>query len=318
VSLAQFVNTYAGNPIDRASARRGDEAWLAGRLAEPETRALALWNGSPLVTADGDDVRLAWLPAGLAEKVADTEQNLLFLGLEGERALFAVGLDGPADPAEGPLRGLGAFRPLRELTPLLAAEEAAEAATARAVFEWRRRHRFCSMCGQPSQVVDGGWRRHCPACGTDHFPRTDPVVIMLPLFEDRCLLGRSASWDPGRFSALAGFMEPGESIEEACAREVAEEAGLIVRAVRYHSSQPWPYPSNLMIGLFAEVTHDRAAPDQTELEAARWFSGKEARELLDGRIEGLSAPPRFAIAHSLLRAWSADPRAGETIGGRSR
>jgi NAD+ diphosphatase len=312
-----LVNTYAGNPIDRASAHRADVAWLAARLADPEAWSLAFWNGSPLVDFADGAVRLVRLPVRLARSLADTEQDLLFLGLEGERPVFAVDLDGPADPAEGPLEGFGAFRGLRELTPDLDPVEAAEAATGRAVFEWRRRHRFCSACGQPSLVVDGGWRRQCPACATDHFPRTDPVVIMLPLFGERCLLGRSAAWDPGRYSALAGFMEPGESIEEACAREVAEEAGLTVRAVRYHSSQPWPYPSNLMIGLFAEVTHDRAAPDQTELEAARWFTREEARDLLDGRIEGLSAPPRFAIAHSLLRAWSADPLILESTGGHA-
>jgi NAD+ diphosphatase len=299
-----FVNAYAGSPLDRASARRADGAWLQARAAEPDAIALAFWNGAPLVSETDGETRLVQLPARLGATVADTEQDLLFLGLDGERAVFAVDLDGPADPAEGPLSGFGRFRPLRQVTPLLPAEEAAEAATARAVFEWSRRHRYCSVCGQPSLVVDGGWRRKCPACASEHFPRTDPVVIMLPTFGERCLLGRQASWDPGRYSALAGFLEPGESIEEACAREVQEEAGLIVSAVRYHSSQPWPYPSNLMIGLFAEVTHDDAQPDQTELEAARWFTRAEARDLLAGTLEGLSAPPRMAIAHSLLRAWS--------------
>jgi len=299
------ANTYAGSPLDRASERRVDRAWLQARMADPASQALAFWNGAPLVTTAEGGVRLVRLPADMAARVADTEQELLFLGTDGERAVFAVDLDGPADPAQGPLNGLGIFRGLREVTPLLAAEEAAQASTARAVFEWQRRHRFCAQCGQPTLVVDGGWRRQCPACSAEHFPRTDPVVIMLPVFGDRCLLGRQATWDPGRYSALAGFMEPGESIEEACAREVAEEAGLEVVAVRYHSSQPWPYPSNLMIGLFAEVSHDRAQPDQTELEAARWFTKAEARALLADEIEGLSAPARFAIAHTLLQAWSA-------------
>jgi NAD+ diphosphatase len=299
-----IVNTYAGNPLDRASARRVDQAWLLARLAEPNSQALAFWNGAPLVTTAEGGVRLVRLAAAMAARVADSEHGLLFLGTEDERAVFAVDLDGPADPAQGPLHGFGRFQGMREVTPLLAPEDAAQAATARAVFEWQRRHRFCAQCGQPTLVADGGWRRRCPACAADHFPRTDPVVIMLPVFGDRCLLGRQASWDPGRYSALAGFMEPGESIEEACAREVAEEAGLEVIAVRYHSSQPWPYPSSLMIGLFAEVSHDRAQPDQTELEAARWFTRAEAQALLAGEIEGLSAPARFAIAHALLQAWS--------------
>jgi NAD+ diphosphatase len=153
-------------------------------------------------------------------------------------------------------------------------------------------------------VAEAGWKRICPACRAEHFPRTDPVTIMLPTFGDSCLLGRQAAWPPGRFSTLAGFMEPGESIEAACAREVKEEAGLTVVAVRYHSSQPWPFPCNLMIGLIAEVSDQQAAPDQTELEEVRWFTRPELRRLLRGEIEGLGAPPPWAVAHQLMKAWA--------------
>lgn len=133
-------------------------------------------------------------------------------------------------------------------------------ATAKAMFEWRGRHSNCANCGQPSQAKDGGWKRQCASCNAEHFPRTDPVVIMLAYHGDRCMLGRQEAWPAGMFSALAGFLEPGESIEEACARELAEEAGLRTLNVRYHSSQPWPYPSSLMIGLIAEVEDDEGAP----------------------------------------------------------
>lgn len=298
-----FVNTYAGNPLDRAGGRRGDVAWLTERLRAAETRVHAMWNGQPLVTAREGGVRLAALEPEFGMLISP-EGPPSFLGLDGAAAVFAIHLEGPSDPTLGPLGGHGRFDDLRKLTPLLSAEDAAVAATARALFEWGRRHRFCANCGQPTQVSDAGWRRDCPACRAQHFPRTDPVVIMLPVREGRCLLGRQANWDAGRFSALAGFLEPGESIEEACAREVSEECGLTVTAVRYHSSQPWPYPSSLMIGLIAEVAEGEARPDQTELEAVRWFTRPEARALLAGELDGLSAPWPQAIAHHLIAAWA--------------
>jgi NAD+ diphosphatase len=193
---------------------------------------------------------------------------------------------------------------LRDLAARLDAGEAAIAAAARGVFEWRRRHRFCSNCGSGTRPADAGWKRVCPACQTEHFPRTDPVVIMVPVAGDRCLLGHNARFRPGLFSALAGFLEPGETIEEACARELAEEAGLKTLSVAYHSSQPWPFPSSLMIGLIAEVADEEAIPDQTELEAVRWFTRAEARALLEGRLPDVVCPTPFAIAHQLIKSWA--------------
>jgi NAD+ diphosphatase len=302
--LDAFQNTFAGNPLDRASDRRVDAAWLAEQLASPDSLGIALWNGRPLVEPDGEDgVRIAYLTARLAGELAGGAERLLFMGLAKGTAVFAVDLEGGLDPGEGQLRGMGAFEELRPIAARLPPPEAAMLATAKSMFEWRRRHRHCANCGEPTQAVDGGWKRACPACEAEHFPRTDPVVIMLPYHGDRCMLGRQEAWPPGMFSALAGFLEPGETVEEACARELSEEAGLRTRRVRYHSTQPWPWPSSLMIGLIAEVEDDEGAPDQTELSEVRWFTRAQAADLLAGRIEDAMAPPPVAIAHQLIKAW---------------
>jgi NAD+ diphosphatase len=295
-----ITHTFAGNPLDRAGDRRSDAPWLSDKLAEPGARAFCLWNGQPLLK----DGALVWLEAGLAGHLAADGAHLLFMGLDGEDAVFALGLEGEPDPAQGPLEGRGEFGDLRAASATLPTPDTGLLSTARSLFEWHRRHRHCSVCGEPNREVDGGWKRVCPGCGGEHFPRVDPCVIMLPIFGDRCLVGRQAVWAPGRFSALAGFVEPGESIEEACAREVKEESGLTVTAVRYHSSQPWPYPSNLMIGLIAEVSDDKAAPDLTELEAVMWLTKAQARDMIDGKTEGVTAPPPLAIAFHLLRDWA--------------
>jgi NAD+ diphosphatase len=303
--LTAFTNTFAGNPLDRASDKRGDSQWLGEKLADPDSLAVAIWNGQPLVEGGKDEPRIAYFRASLAGELSGNGERLLFLGLWKETAVFAVDLEGAADPADGgPLDGLGKFVDLRGVATLLPGPEAAIVATAKGMFEWRRRHRFCANCGAPSHPAEGGWKRACDACKAEHFPRTDPVVIMLAAKGEKCLLGRQAIWPPGMFSALAGFLEPGESIEEACARELKEEAGLSTASVRYHSTQPWPYPSSLMIGLIAEVENDDATPSDSELEAVRWFTRDEAKALLAGALPGLFCPPKLAIAHQLLKAWA--------------
>ncbi|HYD44472.1 MAG TPA: NAD(+) diphosphatase, partial [Phenylobacterium sp.] len=243
MALDVFLNTFAGNPLDRASERRVDAAWLAEKINAPDSLGIALWNGKPLVEKAGDGgLQIAYLRADMCEELSGGAERLLFMGLWKETAVFAVDLEGGADPAEGPLSGLGAFEDLRASALRMPATDAAILATAKAMFEWRRKHRHCANCGEPSDVVEGGWKRVCPACHAEHFPRTDPVAIMLAVHGEKALLGRQAAWPKGMFSALAGFIEPGESIEEGCARELYEEAGLRATRVRYHSTQPWPYP----------------------------------------------------------------------------
>lgn len=304
MALRFFVNTFAGNPLDRRSDLRLDPEWLARRRQDPGSGFVALWNGQPLVQQKDGGVQLVRLEPELGLALGGADENFAFLGVEGESAVWGLDLIGEADPAAGPLGGRGKFMDLRLAGGQMSPEDAGVAATAKALFEWKRRHRFCSACGQPSETAEAGWKRVCPACKTEHFPRTDPVTIMLPTYQDHCLVGRQPSWPKGRYSTLAGFMEPGESIEAACAREVKEEAGLTVVQVRYHSSQPWPFPTNLMIGLIAEVSDQNAAPDQTELEEVRWFHRDELRRLMRGEIEGLGVPPPFAIAHQLMKSWA--------------
>ena len=305
MALHLFLNTFAGNPLDRASEHRIEPEWLARHLTSEDGLAVALWNGRPLVE-DGPDgaLQLAYLSARLAGELDPTWERLLFLGMRGETAVFAVDLEGQTDPAASALQGLGRFEDLRQIALDLSQADAAIASTAKGMFEWRRRHRRCAVCGEPTRPADGGWKRVCEACEAEHFPRTDPVVIMLPHHGDRCMLGRQESWPKGMFSALAGFLEPGEAIEEACARELLEEAGLHALNVRYHSSQPWPYPSSLMIGLIAEVEDEEGRPDQTELSEVRWFTREEARALLAGDLDGAFCPPPSAIAHQLIKAWA--------------
>ena len=304
MALDLFLNTFAGNPLDRASDRRADSDWLEGQLESDDALAIALWNGRILVEDKDGAPQVSYIPARLAGDIAAGAERLLFLGLWKETAVFAIDLEGQADPSAGALQGWGRFDDLRQVALQLPQGDGAIASTAKGMFEWRRRHKHCAVCGEATRPAEGGWKRVCEVCEAEHFPRTDPVVIMLPCHGERCMLGRQEVWPPGMFSALAGFLEPGEAIEEACARELNEEAGLRTVRVRYHSSQPWPYPSSLMIGLLAEVEDDEGQPDQTELSEVRWFTRPEARDLLAGKLEGVFAPPPSAIAHQLIKAWA--------------
>jgi NAD+ diphosphatase len=283
------ANTFSGSPLDRAGARRGDARWLEERLSDSGSRAIVVTAGGVAV----DDGRLARVPLDGAAPAP------ILLGLDDEGdALFAVDAPGGAPAGTGEIG-------LREAAAVLAHEEAGLVAQATALVNWHRRHPRCSVCGHETEVGEAGYLRHCPSCGADHHPRTDPVVIMLVVDGDRALLGRQARWPPGRYSALAGFVEPGESLEEAVAREVLEEAGVEVSGVRYASSQPWPFPSSLMLGFFADYAGGEPGPRDEELEDVRWFAREELEAIREGRVEGMGLPPPIAIARTLVDGWLA-------------
>jgi NAD+ diphosphatase len=281
-------NTFAGEALDRAGARRRDAAWVAARLADRATGVVVADEAGVLV--DGERPRLVSvdkLPDGL---------DLVLLGVDGGgRAIFAAD---PGDALAGERRGL------RELAPVISQADGGMIAHAVALLNWHRRHRFCSNCGAPTESREAGHIRRCPACGAEHHPRTDPVVIMLVCDGDRAVLGRQAHWPVGRYSALAGFVEPGESLEEAVAREVREECGVRVADVRYRSSQPWPFPTSLMLGFHARWTAGEPAVGDGELEDVRWFT----RDEIAGG--GVLLPPPQAIARRLIEEWLGREAAG--------
>ena len=275
---------FAGAVLDRAPLERKRPEWLAEQRANPEARAILMSERG--IWIDGSHLLLA-----------SPTSDALFLGLAGETPLFADDVS-DAEPAEGEPAGL------REAATELPAGEAALAGYAGSLLAWHRRHRFCANCGTPTEQRDGGHERHCPACDAHHFPRTDPVVIVrVEDAEDRLLLGRQARWPDGRFSLLAGYVEPGETLEEAVRREVLEESGVVLGEVSYLASQPWPFPSSLMLGFSALATDGEVpAPGDGELAEVRWFEREELERAARGEGELALSPP-YSIARRLIDAW---------------
>ncbi len=278
--------------LDRADALRSDDAARAALWARGDATAVVLWRGKVLL--DGD------APARLHPDALQDPWLSLFLGLEHGAPRFAVALDPAADPPEGLP---GAFGDLRLAAGRLSIEDASALGTARTVFSWHRSHGFCARCGHATTVDRGGWRRTCTRCDSEHFPRVDPVVIMLITHRDRILLGRAPSWPAGMFSCLAGFLEPGETVEAAARREAMEEASVEIGEVTYLMSQPWPFPRSLMLGLRAEARSDAVRVDGIELAEARWFSRAQIAQVLDGTHPDAAAPAPIALAHHLIRWW---------------
>ncbi len=283
---------FADNRVDRADHMRTDPAALAALESGGQALVLALDGLSPEVDADD---RLVWR----APDADFAGRERVFLGLRDGAPLFAL------VPEMGDDRPAYLQRPNWELMARLSSDELALYGGARSLADWHARHRFCARCGAPTVLAKGGWQRNCPSCGAAHFPRTDPVAIMLVEHEGALLLGRGPQFPPRAYSALAGFIEPGETIEQAVAREVLEEVGVAVHSVRYIASQPWPFPSQLMIGCHA-VARDRALTiDVTEIEDARWFTRDEVAEAVElGQdARAFVAPPVRAVAHTMLRWW---------------
>lgn len=303
--------TFGGSGLDRAAHLRTK---ISDLLAGKQTCAIAIWNGKPLIsTTSGNVLRLA--PGHPI--FSDSNGDFLFLGLEGETSVFATTLqnfdphlDEPIDSAfldrstqSHPAVDEAEFAELRAIMAHLNPRDAELVATAKAVLGWHNSHRFCSACGQESNWADAGWRRHCPTCKTSHFPRTDPVVIMLVEHENKVLIGRSPGWPEGMYSLLAGFLEPGETIEAAVRREIFEEAGIKVGKVTYLASQPWAFPSSLMIGCWGEALNNEITLDINELEDARWISKKELSMASDGTHPTIRPARKGSIAHFLLERW---------------
>lgn len=282
---------FTGAGLDRADRLRADPAGLAAAAGDPAARVLRLDGLDPVM----EDGRLAWRP------VEAHDGDLILLGLAEGAPLFAAL---PETPTEGARRGPDLMNALGALPH----DEMALYAQARSITDWHARHRFCARCGCPSDFAKGGWARECPSCAAQHFPRTDPVVIMLAEHDGRVLVGRGLGWPPGRYSALAGFVEPGESIEEAVARELFEESGVRVRDVRYVASQPWPFPSQLMIACVSKADEDALDVDTSELEDCFWASRTDVSAALAGDADArFIAPPPYAIAHTLLKWWVEQP-----------
>jgi NAD+ diphosphatase len=287
---------FAGHPLDRADPVRGDPARLA-ELAHADARVLRL---EGLIPRLSDDKRLQW------DRLGDLTEDVetVFLGLlDGEPLFAAVPAAGDPDPAYTRRETWAALGHLP-------ADELALYGGARSLLDWHARHRFCPQCGGPTLLAKGGWQRDCSHCGAQQFPRTDPVTIMLVEHDGKLLLGRKAGFPDGSYSALAGFVEPGETIEEAVAREVFEEAGVRVRDVSYIASQPWPFPSQLMIACHAHADDDTVTVDRTELEDARWFTREQVSEAMEKGPESTSfrAPFAIAVANHMLRWWLEEER----------
>lgn len=292
--LSSIVPTFSGGTMDRADQVRINPEKLRAAMMRPNARLLQMDGLNPVFGAEGN---LVWGPV----YDASPDNDLLLLGIQGETPYFAeLTGAGNSGPAANPR--------LWQMLGMLRADEAALYATARSLIDWHARHGFCANCGLPTQSRKGGWARACDTeaggCGAEHFPRTDPVTIMIAECEGKVLLGRQPRFPPKSFSALAGFLEPGESMEGAVARELWEEAGIKVRDVRYVASQPWPFPSSLMIACTSITDDPILTLDEEEIEEAAWFTLDEVKAAMAGDENArFVAPPPFAIAHDLLQHW---------------
>jgi len=288
---------FSGSPLDRASDRRSDPGWLKARAAEG--LFLPFWQTRPFLV----DQRAGFLP-WRAEWDGAT---CIFLGLDGSQPLFAVDLASESEPGLGE----GGFQEMRASAFVLPARDLAIAGHGKALLDWHKRHGFCANCGARTESHDGGYRRLCPSCKAEHFPRTDPVVIMLPIFRhpdgrEECLVGRNKRFPLPLYSAFAGFVEPGESMEEAVRRELREEVKVEAGTVTYHASQPWPFPSSLMLGCYAQALSREFEIDGHEIADARWLDKEEARARLANSFpeDDVKLPVTIAIAHYLIKDWA--------------
>ena len=313
-----YPNIFSNNPLDRVSDLRSDPQWVSDTMLKDHAIVTPFWRGKPFVSkiknltsghSDVNQASPAWFPFDFFKKRVLEQCEIIFLGLLNEpkdMAFFSIDISEISNPEEElGLKDLGSFEDLMLLAPqAIDAGELAMLGQAKGIFEWNNSHKFCSKCGEKSEMHEAGYKRICNNCSTEHFPRTDPVVIMLAKFENTAFLGRQKRFPPGMYSALAGFIEHGESIEEAVARELKEEAGITILDAKYHSSQPWPFPNSLMIGCIADAESNQFKLDEVELDEGRWFNREELKDALNGGSKtDFFVPPPMAIAHHLVKAF---------------
>jgi len=303
MSLAAINTCFSGNPLNRADYLRGDPEILGTFLERPDARFVLMVEDKILSDTNGD---IYWQPYETCKNLPSITR--IFLGLDNQAPRYAFHLEGSSEHWShvlAPEADGVKFRDGRTLGLKFghAHPSLGIIAQAKSMLLWHESHKFCAKCGAESQLVKAGYERLCPSCGAHHFPRTDPVVIMLALHGDKALVGRGPDWPENHFSALAGFMEPGESMEEAVARELHEETGLHTTKVKYNASQPWPWPSSLMIGATAWVDDTKLTLDTTEVAEAIWITKDDVRASIEGIHPYRLLPPSFAIAHNLIKTW---------------
>jgi len=302
---------FTGNRFDRAAQYRADASWMAEKQQDPTSRYVPLHNLRALIDLT-DRPAIDWRGYADVKEFIEAGATLIFLGIADFACHFAIDVSSIENPRALPNNDWGKFIDVRNISAQLRPGEAGALAQARSMIAWHDNHGFCAKCGSKTDLQEAGYSRKCSSdsCKALHFPRTDPVAIMMVVKGDKCLMGRGHNFPPGQFSCLAGFIEPGETIEQGVKREVLEETGVKVDKITYHSSQPWPYPSSLMIGCFCEAETEEITIDPVELAEAHWFSREEVRELLAraGTVETPRASPPLAIAHQLALAWLAEDK----------
>ena len=295
------LNYFAASPLDRLTVKRRDDGWLSAQLLSPSTRIVPVQNGQNLI-AHGEPTRAALLTPDEAATLLNAATPIL-LGALADVVYFAVDVPEEDAQVQAALAEYGSFRELRAVYADLDRFTGALMAYAKGMVYWHQRHKYCGDCGSRSLSAEGGFMRVCTneACGAKHFPRTDPAIIVLIYAGDKCLLGRQPTWPPGRYSIIAGFVEPGESAEDAVKREAMEEAGVRVGRIEYQASQPWPFPSSLMLGYMAEAASTEVDLVDDELEAAYWFTRAQVADMV--RKGDLKLPPDISISHRLIERW---------------
>lgn len=295
---------FSKTKINRQSGHRDN---IEDFLEHKNAKFYIFHNSNPLVSFENEIYILIGFDKSILKAINDYQ--LIFIGTIDDEPIFIISSNN-IDFNDNDLFANHEFKEIRSIYNNISDTELNIISISRSIIEWHNRHGYCSNCGTKSNITQNGWRRDCPNCKTEHFPRTDPVVIMLVIYEDKCLLGRSAHFPEGLYSHLAGFAEPGESLEEACKREVFEESGIIIKSASIIANQPWPFPYQLMIGMLAYAENNQIILDKNELEDAAWFTKTEVKALLNEGIEhngkNIIGPHRIAIAHHLLRYWLKD------------